>query len=175
MKLYRFSPIIDEEKLLEAIKHTHFACFELCKKAFNKYLPVAGNIGIFCHYDNEYKILTKLREELTEESDNFNQKYFCLHKPIIIPSYENVPETIYTHLYIRKPDQYRAQVGDVDFVIDDEKYIDLKKLLQDGLQINGGKIFDRPDLDMVELSDPDIDVLAYISTKAMTEKVRVKQ
>ena len=32
MKLYRFSPIKNEEELLEAIKHTHFACFELCKK-----------------------------------------------------------------------------------------------------------------------------------------------
>ncbi len=28
---------------------------------------------------------------------------------------------------------------------------------------------------MVELSDPDIDALAYVSTRAMTEKVRVKQ
>ncbi len=174
MKLYRFSPITNEEELIEAIKHTHFACFELCKKAFDKYLPVAGNMGIFCHYDDEYKILTKLREELTEQSDNLNQKYFRLHKPIVLSATDDVPETTYTYLYIRKPDQYRAQVGDVDFVIDDEKYIELKKLLQDGLQINGGKIFDRPDLDMIELSDPDVDALAYISTKAMTEKVRIK-
>lgn len=175
MKLYRFSPITNEEELIEAIKHTHFACFELCKKAFDKYLSVAGNVGIFCHYDDEYKILTKLREELTESSDNLNQKYFRLHKPIVFSATEDVPETVYTHLYIRKPDQYRAQVGDVDFVIDDEKYIELKRLLQGGLQIKGGRIFDRPDLDMIELSDPDIDALAYISTKAMTEKVRVKQ
>jgi len=36
------------------------------------------------------------------------------------------------------------------------------------------KIFDRPDLDMIELYDPDIDALAYVSNRAMTEKVRVK-
>jgi hypothetical protein len=174
MKLYRFSPIENKEQLIEAIKHVHFSCFDLCKKAFGKYLPVAGNISIFCHYDSEYKFLAKLREEMTEQSDNFNQKYFLLHEPIVIPAKDDVPETTYTYLYIRKPDQYRAQVGDVDFVIDDEKYSELKKSLQNGSQIEGAKIFDRPDLDMVELSDPDIDVLAYVSIRAMTEKVRVK-
>jgi hypothetical protein len=174
MKLYRFSPIEKKEQLIEAITHTHFMCFELCKKAFGKYLPVAGNMGVFCHYDNEYKFLTKLREEMTEMSDNLNQKYFRLHEPIVIPAKDDFPETTYTYLYIRKPDQYRAQVGDVDFVIDDEKYSELKKSLQNGSQINGGKIFDRSDLDMIELSDPDIDALAYISTRSMTEKVRVK-
>src|SRR3989338_11482290 len=146
MKLYRFSPIENKEQLIEAIKHTHFACFELCKQAFEKYLPVAGNMGIFCHYGDEYKFLTKLLEELTEQSDNFNQKYFRLHEPIIIPAKDGVPETAYTYLYIRRPDQYRAQSGDVDFVLEDEKYIELKKSLQSGSQINGAKIFDRPDL-----------------------------
>jgi len=174
MKLYRFSPIENKEQLSEAIKHTHFACFELCKEAFGKYLPVAGNMGVFCHYDNEYKFLTKLREEMTEASDNLNQKYFRLHEPIIIPAKDDIPEITYTYLYIRRPDQYRAQVGDVDFVIDDQRYIELKQSLQNGSQINGAKIFDRPDLDMIELSDPDIDALAYVSTRAMTEKVRVK-
>lgn len=175
MKLYRYSPIKNEEELLEAIKHTHFACFELCKKAFDKYFPVAGNMGMFCHYDNEYKLLTELRKKLTEESDNLNQKYFRLHDPIVIPVRGDILETTYTYLYIRRPDQYRAQVGDVDFVIDDEKYIELKKSLQSGPQINGAKIFDRPDLDMVELSDPDTDALAYVSTRAVTEKARIKQ
>ncbi len=174
MKLYRFSPIETKEQLLEAIKHTHFACFLLCKKVFSKYLLVAGNIGVFCHYDDEYKFLTKLREELTEISDNLNQKYFRLHTPIIVPAKDDVPETTYTYLYIRRPDQYRAQAGDVDFVADNEKYIELKESLLKGAKINGAKVFDRPDLDMIELSDPDIDALAYVSTKAMTEKVRVK-
>ncbi len=175
MKLYRFSPIKNHDKLLEAIKHTHFACFELCKKAFGKYLPVAGNVGVFCHYDDEYDFLTRLRKELTEESDNVNQKYFRLHKSVTIPVKDDVPETAYTYLYIRKPDQYRAQVGDVDFVLGDREYIELKKSLASGKKIGGAKIFDRPDLDMVELSDPDIDALAYVSNRAMAEKVRVKQ
>ena len=174
MKLYRFSPIKNKDKLFEAIEYIHFSCFKLCKEAFGKYLPIAGNIGVFCHYNNEYEFLTKLREELTEKSDNFNQKYYHLHNSIIISQKGDIPETIYTHLYIRKPDQYRAQVGDVDFVLDKKKYIKLKNLLSNGVEINGAKIFDRPDLDMIELSNPDIDTLAYVSTKTMTERVRVK-
>ncbi|OGI85889.1 hypothetical protein A3A01_01125 [Candidatus Nomurabacteria bacterium RIFCSPLOWO2_01_FULL_39_17] len=174
MKLYRFSPIKNKDKLFEAIEYIHFSCFKLCKEAFGKYLPIAGNIGVFCHYNNEYEFLTKLREELTEKSDNFNQKYYHFHNSIIISQKGNIPETIYTHLYIRKPDQYRAQVGDVDFVLDKKKYIKLKNLLSNGVEINGAKIFDRADLDMIELSNPDIDTLAYVSTKTMTERVRVK-
>ncbi len=174
MKLYRFSPINDQDELIDAIRHTHFACYQLCKNSFGTYLPNAGNIGIFCHYDQEYDQLIKIRKELTEESNNFNQKYFQLHKPIIIPAKDDVPETIYTHLYIRKPDPYRHQVGDVDFYLMPAKYLELKKLLLAGKQIPGARVFDRADLDMVELYDPDVDALAYVSTNQMTEMVRVK-
>ena len=173
MKLYRFSPMETKEQLFEAITHTHFACFGLCKKALGKYLPVAGNMGIFCHYDDEYEYLTKLREELTEQSDNLNQKYYRLHKPIVIPAKDDIPETTYTYLYIRRPDQYRAQAGDVDFVLEDESYTGLKNSLPNG-KLFKVRIFERTDLDMVELSNPDIDALAYVSNKAMKEKVRVK-
>ncbi len=175
MKLYRFSPIKNKDELLEAIRHVHFACFELCKQSFGKYLPVAGNMGVFCHYDDEYKFLTELRKQLTQESDNVNQKYFRLHNPIVIPARGDVPETIYAFLYIRKPDPYRFHVGDVDFVLEEDKYRELKKSLQSGTIIKGARIFERPDLDMVELYDPDVDALGYVSPREMTEKVRVKQ
>lgn len=174
MKLYRFSPIKDEKELLEAITHTHFECYELCKQSFGKYLPNAGNIGIFCHYEDEHKRLTKIRERLSEKSDNFNQKYFRLHKPIIISKKGNVPETVYTYLYIRKPDPYRYQVGDVDFYLETEKYKKLKAEMLKGKKVKGARVFDRPDLDMIELYDPDVDVLGYVSTEKMSEAVRVK-
>jgi hypothetical protein len=138
-------------------------------------LSVAGNMGVFCHYEDEFKLLTKFREEMTELSDNLNQKYFRLHEPIVIEAKDGVPKTTYEYLYIRRPDQYRSQVGDVDFVLNDEEYMHLKNALLAGKNINGAKVFDRPDLDMIELSNPDIDALAYLSTVAMTEKVRIKQ
>ena len=175
MKLYRFSPIQNETELLKAIEYIHCACFELCKQSFAKYLPVAGNMGVFCHYDDEYEILIEIRKQLTEESDNLNQKYFRLNNPIVIPARADIPETIYTHLYIRKPDPYRSHVGDIDFVLEENKYQELKKSLQDGKVIKGARVFERPDLDMVELYDPEVDALGYVSPRAMTEKVRVKQ
>lgn len=175
MKLYRFSPIQTQGQLLEAITHIHFESYKLCKQSFGYYLPNAGNMGIFCHYDQEHTLLTKIRKELTEESDNFNQKYFRLHKPIIIPAKGDIPETTYTYLYVRKPDPYRYQVGDVDFYLKTTEYESLKNKMLSGRQLKGARVFDRMDLDMIELFDPDIDVLAYVSTNKMTEVVRVKQ
>jgi hypothetical protein len=175
MKLYRFSPIQDKEQLLEAIKYTHFACYKLCEQSFNEYLPNAGNMGVFCHYDEEYELLVAIRKELTEPSDDPNTKYFKLHEPIVIPAQDDIPEITYTHLYVRKPDPYRHHVGDVDFYLEQQQYDELKQSLVDGKQIKGARVFPRNDLDMIELYDPDVDALGYISTNTMTEKVRLKQ
>jgi len=170
MKLYRFSPITTEEGLLEAIRHVHIECMKLCKASFGEYFPVAGNMGIFCHYDDEYAYLTEVRKKLTEESDNLNQKYYRLHAPITIPAEGGIPEATYTHLYIRQPDIYRAQVGDLDFVMEEGRYEKAK-----ANPPKGSRVFPRPDLDMIELYDYDVDALGYVSTHSMTEKVRVKQ
>jgi len=142
--------------------------------SLGEYLSVAGNVGFFCHYDEEYKVLTKLRKQLTEESDNVNQKYFRLHEPIVISADGDIPETTYTHLYIRQPDIYRAQVGDIDFVMEPKRYQKTKESLQQGEVISGARIFPRTDLDMIELYSPDIDALGYVSVNEETEKVRVK-
>jgi hypothetical protein len=174
MKLYRFSPIENKEQMLEAVKHIHFACYGLCMESFGKYLPNAGNMGIFCHYNQEYDFLIALRKELTEPSDNPDQKYFKLREPIIIPAEGGVPETTYTYLYIRRPDPYRHHVGDVDFYLQSEEYTKLKQSLLEGAVIKGARVFPRTDLDMVELYNPDVDALGYISSKTMTEKVRIK-
>lgn len=174
-KIYRFSPVKDLSKLLTAIEHIHFACYQLCKQSFGFYLPNAGNVGFFCHYEDEYELLTKIRKELTEPSDNIDQKYFRLKEPITIEAKDDVPETSYTYLYIRRPDPYRHHVGDIDFYLESEKYVKLKQDLLAGIKTPGARIFPREDLDMVELYNRDIDALGYISTNQMTEKVRTKQ
>ena len=175
MRLYRFSPIKSKKELLKAIHHIHLSSYALCKKSMGKYLLNAGNMGIFCHYDEEYQFLTTLRKELTEESNNVNQKYYKLHQPITIKAKGDIPSTTYTHLYIRKPDPHRAQVGDIDFYLEPVEYNKLKESIEKGKHIPGARVFDRTDLDMIELHDPDVDVLAYVSTKMMTQKVRIKQ
>ena len=175
MRLYRFSPITSQHELFDAITYTHLACYKLCRHAIGRYLPNAGNIGIFCHYDDEYQTLTELRKKLTHPSDNPDQKYFELIEPIVIPATGDVPETTYTHLYIRRPDIYRAQVGDVDFYLDQQEYDAMKANLAAGAMVPGARIFPRDDIDMIELFNPDIDALGYISTNDMTKKVHLKQ
>lgn len=174
MSLYTYSPIETRDELLEAIKFTHFACYQLCKESFGTYYPNAGNIGIFCHYDDEYERLTAWRKEMTEASESFLQKYFRLYEPIVIAARDDVPETTYTHLYIRKPDPYRHQVGDVDFYLPEEQYRQLKQEVLAGRTIPGARAFDRTDLDMIELYNPDVDALGYISTHQMTHQARTK-
>lgn len=175
MKLYRFSPIKNKKELLGAIKYVHFECHKLCKNSFGNYLSNSGNIGIFCHYDTEYETLIKIRKKLAESSSNPDQKYFRLYKPVIISAKGDIPETTYTFLYIRKPDPYRHHVGDLDFYLEPEKYHNIKKSLLAGKKMRGARVFERPDLDMIELYNPDVDALAYVSTKKMTQKVKIKQ
>lgn len=172
MKLYRFSPIQSEEELRGAIEYMHFKSFEMCMNTFSKYLLVAGNIGIFCHYEDEYERLVEIRKELTEESDNWNQKYFKLHSPITIKAKDDVPEATYTYLYIRKPDPYRHHVGDIDFVLSEEDYTALKAKMESGYQLPDARLFPSPRLDMIELHHPDSDVLTYVSTHKMTDLVK---
>lgn len=173
MKLYRFSPIENEEQLMEAIRYTHFECSKLCYRAFGKYLPNAGNIGVFCHSKEEFEFLTKLREKLTDSNISFNGKYFRLHKSIVIPSQNSIPETTYKYLYIRHPDEDKPQVGDIDFVLDKDEFNELKKLSLNGENINNIEIFYRPDLDMIRLSKTDVDVLSYLTTKTVDETLGI--
>jgi len=166
MKLYRFSPIQNEAQMMEAIKHIHFACHALCKQSMGKYLPVAGNIGIFCHYEDEYIFLKNLQAELTDLSKSVYGKYFLFHKPIVIPAKGDISKTIYSYLYIRKPDPNKPQVGDMDFYLEPEKYAKLKQSLIDGKIIKGARVLpNRPDLDLIELYDSEIDVLGFIGDK----------
>jgi hypothetical protein len=62
----------------------------------------------------------------------------------------------------------------VDFYLEPEKYAGLRQSLLAGKKIKGARVFERPDLDMIELFDPNIDALAYVSTARMSEAVRIK-
>lgn len=169
MSLYRFSPIQTKEELLQAITYTHVACHTLAKQSFGHYVPVAGNIGIFCHFDEEFAFLTKLREEMTILSDNWNEKYYRLLEPITIPKNLDIPETTYTYLYIRKPDTEHSDVGDLDFYMKPAEYKNLKDSLQRGEKLLNASIFERPDLDLVKLSNTDVDACAFVGTNRMSE------
>lgn len=165
MTFYRFSPIQNESELQVAIRYVTYQCYALCKKSFGHYFSPAGNLGIFCHDENEYERLTKIRRQLTDESDNILQKYYKLYTPIIVPAKNDIPQTVITYLYIRKPDDNHPQVGDLDFLLPKNEYDDLKKQLLEGKKFGFARIFPRGDLDMIEILDPKVDAAAYIRTK----------
>lgn len=80
---------------------------------------------------------------------------------------------IYTYLYIRRPDKHR-EVGDADFVLDYKEFTKLKSSLLHGVEIKGIEILDRPNLDLIKLSDPEIDTLSFLGSKNMTENIKAK-
>lgn len=167
MKLYRYSPIQSKESLIECIKYLHETCHKLCHKHFGEYLPVAGNVGVFCHYPDEFAYLTKVREGLTDSSIHYNHKYFKLHEPIHIPAKDGIPAATYKYLYIRKLDPYRAQVGDVDFVLEPSRHQALAATLNTEEFHNDARMHGRLEKNMIELWNPDYDVLTYIVTESM--------
>jgi hypothetical protein len=126
-------------------------------------LPVTGTLAIFTHYPEEFQMLTEYLQKMCYPDNPFNGKYFKLIDPIIIPSTPEVPGATYTHLYIRRADPYRSQVGDIDFYLPKQQFEELKANLLKETRPNI-RIFPGNNLDMIELYNPDIDVLAYIDT-----------
>ncbi len=165
----------NEAQLFKIIEDIHFKCHKLCKQTYGDFLPVAGNIGVFCHDEEEYERLVKIRKELTNLEDNWNQKYFRLYKPIVILAKNGIPKTTYTYLYIRKPEKLNNHIGDVDFYLEPSKYKKLKKSILSGKVIKGVEVFNRPDLNLIRLYDLSYDVSAFIGQKNMEENVREKE
>ena len=168
---FRFSPIKSREELFAAITHTHFACYELCIQYLGRPLPVASNIGIFCHFEDEYEYLTGIRKELTDETKSWNNKYYLLHNPIVIPSRNTIPETIYTYLYIRKPEEKQTHVGDVDFYLPPVEYQALKKKVEEGEFPKGVSLLQRPNLDLVRMEAEGNDTSAFVGSYDLTKIV----
>lgn len=170
---YRFSPIKSKSELEQAINYIHTECHKLCKQIIGEYLSVAGGVGVFCHFDDEYELLTQFRKEQTKPSDDPNQKYFQLLDPIVVAESDGVPAATYEWLYIRKPSGDSPQVGDIDFVLPELKYNKLRQSVRSG-SIEDASIYERPGWDMIELKTANSDVLPYVCTKEMAEKVRVR-
>lgn len=168
--------INNKEQLLDRIRNIHFEGYRLCNQSFGEYFPNAGNVGVFSR-DDEYNQLLKIQENLVEPSDEPDRKYFKLLEPIIIPEYNDVPETAYTHLYIRKPDPtpYGQHSGDIDFYVDKDRYLELIKKVKEGI-ISNAELYEQSGIGtMIELSNDNIGAIACVSTKHMTEQVRFRQ
>ncbi len=171
MKLYRFSPIQSEAELLEAVEYLHTVCNKLAFQTFGRYLPVRGNVGIFTHYDHEFDFLVDVRKHLTQPEPNYKNKYFKLIKPITVPQSDGIPSATYGFLYVRRTDPYRPQVGDIDFVLPVEEHEKMKQTLNTETFTNGARLFGRPEENIIELWNPDIDAISYMAADYMQEAI----
>lgn len=161
------------EKIRNLIKLIHVGCFQLCKQAYGSYLPIAGNVAIFCQSDEEFSNLNQLKKLITIPSDNPNQKYFPLREPLVLPAIEDLPQATYSYLYIRKPASDSPELGDIDFVLNPNEYTRFKKLVLEG-KVKGAEVYNKPGWDNIEVRDPTVNALTYIGTQAMAEKARIK-
>lgn len=163
------------DNLKNILDKIHEQAYVLCINTFGKPLKNAGNIGVFCQSEAQYIAFTELRTKMTKQSNDINQKYFELNEPIVYEAVGEIPKATYTHLYIRRYDPEELHIGDVDFYLEDSEFHALKKRVSLGEDVIGARLYDRKDLDMVELYDKSMETLAYVSTKEMTERARVKQ
>lgn len=161
MNSYRFSPIENKEALIEAVKYIASQTSALSHKIIDKSFPITS-LTIFAHSDDEYSRLIKILSELGSPYNENNGPRVLLHEPIV------AGENVITHLRIRKPDPERPQAGCNDFDTDYEAF---KK---DYLTIRSSnlRLIERTDYEMIELFDTDLDVLAYIVSEGIREKVQ---
>lgn len=163
----------DELDLIDVIGQIHAEAFKLVGKVLGENLAVAGNVGVFCQDNSDFQRFSEAARRLTLTSDNPAQKYFQLKAPISFAGTSDTPPSTYSWLYIRKPTADSPEAGDVDFVLSQRALEELKRRVAQH-QIVGAKIYRRPGWDMIEVNDPAINALAYVSTREMAEKIRVK-
>jgi hypothetical protein len=152
MNLYRFSPIQNKEKLLEAVTYVAMQTSSLCQKVIDQVFPIFS-LTIFAHYPDEYEMLTKLLHEMGEPFNENNGPRVLLREPI------KVGEHTITHLRIRHPDPYRMQVGCNDFNVPDYTDFKEKYLISHPDHL---RLIERKEYEMIEFFHPDFDVLAYV-------------
>lgn len=153
MKLYRFSPIQNNEDCLKALGYIQEQLRALSKLVIDEGLPI-NTLKIFAHYEDEYKFLKGWIDSIgsNEDEGSSTSYYIRPHKPIAIN------DDPIKYLGIRVPDPYRAQVGCGDYVVGN--FDDFKaKYLGNSPYI---REVSHQKYEMLELFHPDLDVLGYI-------------
>jgi len=153
MKLYRFSPIEDNETCLETLSYIDEKLRELSSIVLEEKLPI-NTLKIFAHYDNEYSFLRQWIDSIGSAQDESSKTSYYIEpsSPMIV---NNDP---IEYVGIRVVDPYRGQVGCGDFVVNNfdefkEKYLGKSEFIRE---------VPHQKYEMLELFHPDIDVLGYI-------------
>ena len=158
MQLYQFSPIESKEKLLEAGEYVVRTTSELMEKVVGATFPISS-LTVFSHYEEEFENLKIILESLGDITGDTNGPRVKLHEP------RSIGQHTITYLRVRKPDIYRSQVGCVDFDVSDYHQFKSSHLADFPQNL---RLIERPDYELIELFDPNHDVLGYI----LSEPVR---
>jgi hypothetical protein len=144
----------NKEQLITAVEYIAIETSRMAEKTIGKRLPIES-LTVFSHSQPEYESLIKILAGMGMPYNENNGPRITLREPII------VGENRITHLRIRKPDSERPQVGCNDFETD---YDSFKK---EYLESHGDnlRLIKRPAYEMIEFSDPEFDVLAYVVSK----------
>ena len=151
-KLYRFSPIKNEQELREAIDYVAKKTTELSRKFTANEYPI-NYLTIFSHYEDEFENLEKILFSMGKHVGENNGPFIQLNEPIQLSNGK------LEKIRIRQPDPYRMQVGCNDFTVPD--YVAFKQTYVTN-QPNHFRVIQRPQFEMIELFHPDFDVLAYV-------------
>ena len=153
MQLYRFSPIRTEEELFIALRYILESIDSLSAEVCGSPLP-ASYVTVFAHYPEEYEGIVQIFKKLGVSEEANNGIKVALGFPLADGS-------LVTSVRVRKPDPYRMQVGCGDFYVSDyakfkEKYLGRSDHV---------RLIERPEYEMIEFFDPDVDVLGYVVSK----------
>lgn len=117
---------------------------------------------IFSHGEEEY---TDLVADITESGRVIKDTQ--MGPVLLVPEFGTSAGPLHI-VKVRKPDPTRPERGDADFTVTDYESFKAKYLGQPGWNI-----VVRPEMEMLELSTPDADVLAYYSHPTLSEVLGV--
>jgi hypothetical protein len=152
MKLYRFSPIKDEDSLFEVYEYITGELEKLSNKLFSEALPIT-TLKVFPHYPDEYKFLYKIVSNMGSAA-SFNSKtsYYATVK-------KKMKGYDINYLGVRIVDPYRLHVGCGDYEIDNYDEFKQKYLSKSPF------VREFQDKDMIEVWHPEFDILGYVIPK----------
>ncbi|MEK7496743.1 MAG: hypothetical protein AAB657_02455 [Patescibacteria group bacterium] len=146
--------IQNQAELIEAVQYIASETSRLAQKIIGSILPIKS-LTIFSHSEAEYEVLVKILGEIGKVYSFHNGPRAELNVPIMIGNNQ------ITHLRIRQPDIERPQVGCNDF---ETNYENFKKEYLHKCP-NNLRVIARPEYEMIELFDPEFNVLAYVVSK----------
>ncbi|MFH1398910.1 MAG: hypothetical protein ABIG95_02255 [Candidatus Woesearchaeota archaeon] len=119
---------------------------------------------IFCQSREEYDELMKTVSIIGKVIHKTSMGPIFYIKPI------NTVSGALQLLKIRLPDSARHELGDADFTVSDYSTFKQKYLVKKGF-----KLLLRENFEMIELMDPDSEVLAYFSHPPLDEQFGIKK